>query len=132
MVSIWRLAGVAEFRKTKSTPARPATSSKVIGSVWGAAATREIRTMTTPAAILDANSSVEYHGRRMVELTPSVAGAYFRLLSLASYRLTCGHSFNILRRTMQSPSLTTFRRLAGALFIAALMVAPLRPAQETE
>ena len=33
---------------------------------------------------------------------------------------------------MQSPSLTTFRRLAGALFIAALMVAPLRPAQETE
>jgi hypothetical protein len=35
MVSIWRLAGLAEFRKTKSTPEREAMFSKVIGSACG-------------------------------------------------------------------------------------------------
>jgi deoxyribose-phosphate aldolase len=48
MVSIWRLAGVAEFRKTKSTPERVAVFSKVIGSACGVSAAPEIQ---TPAAV---------------------------------------------------------------------------------
>ena len=43
MGSIWRLAGEAEFRRTKSMPERAATSSKVIGSAAAVAAAREIQ-----------------------------------------------------------------------------------------
>src|SRR6266849_2539952 len=50
MGSIWRRAGVGEFCKTNSTPARAAMSSKVIGWVCGAAAAWEIHTTATTAA----------------------------------------------------------------------------------
>jgi hypothetical protein len=52
MVSIWRLAGVAEFRKTKSTPAREATFSKVIGSTCGVSAAPEIQILAAVKLII--------------------------------------------------------------------------------
>jgi hypothetical protein len=56
MVSIWRLAGVAEFSSTKSMPEREAMFSKVIGAACGASAAREIqRQLAVTTTILPAS-----------------------------------------------------------------------------
>src|SRR5438552_19135283 len=90
MVSIWRLAGVAESRRMKSTPLRGAMSSKETGPAGSAAVD-----LQKPAAAIEmaANASA---GRAAQSFTTILLVSYQRHVKRTAFDSSIAFGFQLL------------------------------------